>query len=186
MLSPIWKQVLERSLYKTRKKPESRYMQIATLGLDGSPKCRTVVFRGYSSSHHLRFITDKRSEKWNELSANPNVSIVWYFAETREQYRFVGEAILLNDKNDTSEQWQKLSHAGKKQFLWGAPKMPRQKDYSLDVDDNAIPQIPPHHFTVVDVEVESVDYLTLRGEPQSRILYEKDTNGLWQQQPVIP
>ena len=186
MQSPLWKQPLERSLYKTKNKPESRFMQLATSGLDGSPQCRTVVFRGYSNMHQLRFITDSRSDKWLELTQNPKVSICWYFTDTREQYRFSGEALLTSDLEEKTQQWQTLSQSGKKQFLWGTPKSVRQDSYSIAVDDNNIPQLPPKHFAVVDVNVESLDYLTLRGDPQNRILYRQNEQGHWLQNRVIP
>ena len=187
MKNPLWMEPLARSLDNTKTKPESRFFQLATVDTEGLPQCRTLVFRGFSDHQHVQFITDTRSEKWEALVTNPKVAVCWYFAETREQYRMNGTAhIGKGDQQQTVLMWKNLSNAGKKQFLWGAPMQPRKSDYILDVELEDIPELPPSHFVVINIEVESVDFLTLRGDPQTRILYTQSTDGNWQSKNIIP
>ena len=41
-----------------------RWVQLATIGLDNSPRVRTVVFRGWTDSYEMKILTDKRSQKF--------------------------------------------------------------------------------------------------------------------------
>ena len=76
-LGPIGE--LNRSL-EDNPDPTHRYVQLATVRSDGRPACRTVVFRGFTAelpglpSCALQFTTDTRSEKCEQLAANPAVS----------------------------------------------------------------------------------------------------------------
>ena len=41
----------------------SRWVQLATIGLDNTPRVRTVVFRGWIDSFEMEILRDKRSKK---------------------------------------------------------------------------------------------------------------------------
>ena len=124
---PQWRQGLTKSLHQTRSMPESRYFQLATVDASGVPFCRTVVFRGINDENELVVISDTRSDKYNQLVENANAHVCWYFSKTREQYRFSCLATIITasqDINLVEQHWNKLSDAGKKQFLWGSPVPP--------------------------------------------------------------
>ena len=54
-----------------------KVMQVATIGLDGSPDVRTVLLRGVSEPENLlTFHTDLRSPKIAELSRDPRIALV--------------------------------------------------------------------------------------------------------------
>ena len=187
---PLWRQPLARSLYKTRNSPESRYVQMATISLKGRPRNRTLVFRGFDEQSQLCFISDSRTQKWTELKKKPYVSICWYFASTREQYRLEGKAELLTKANEEhtsliQHYWSNLSVAAKKQFLWGEPGEKRNKEDLLSVEKEAIPEEAPEHFIIMVVTVGEVDYLNLKGTPQERYHYKQSSNG-WREIPIIP
>ena len=60
---------------------------IATLA-NGEVSLRTVVLRNtLPIERELRFHTDIRSPKWNELSINPSISALFYDASERIQLR---------------------------------------------------------------------------------------------------
>ncbi|MCU7553970.1 pyridoxamine 5'-phosphate oxidase family protein [Alteromonas sp. ASW11-19] len=184
---PLWRQQLTKSLHQTRSTPESRYFQLATCDSEGRPQCRTVVFRGISDQHELQVISDTRSGKWDDLQGNGFAQVCWYFAKTREQYRLDVTATCLKVADNPSllaQYWQKLSDAGKKQFLWGTPNTPRDTNQPLlaesDFDD------VPEHFCLLALKVTAVDYLSLRGNPQYRERHYTDSAGDWVAKPVIP
>jgi pyridoxamine 5'-phosphate oxidase len=61
---------------------------VATLGLDGTPRVRTVVLRGCDLDlRHLRFHTDRRSTKIAEIAANPMGAMLFYDAGQKIQLR---------------------------------------------------------------------------------------------------
>jgi hypothetical protein len=94
--------------------PEHKYIQIATVS-DGSPRCRTVVFRGFQETNLLIF-TDKNSEKIKELVMNPKAEICWYFPISREQYRIRGQVSISNDSELVLNSWKSLSDNARKGF----------------------------------------------------------------------
>lgn len=60
---------------------------VATLA-NGEVSLRTVVLRDtLPIERELRFHTDIRSPKWNELSINPSISALFYDASERIQLR---------------------------------------------------------------------------------------------------
>lgn len=184
---PQWRQGLTKSLHQSRNLPESRYFQLATVDGNDRPFCRTVVFRGITDDNKLVVISDTRSEKYGQLCLNPSAQICWYFSKTREQYRFSCVATIATASQDSElvrQHWNKLSDAGKKQFLWGVPGTPRNDGSALQIQGD-FSEVPPH-FCVIMLAIDSVDYLNLRGNPQSREWHQKDANGNWVSQSLIP
>lgn len=184
---PQWKQSLTKSLHQTRSTPESRYFQLATVDNDGFPFCRTVVYRGLTDNNQLVVVSDTRTEKYQQLMQNQYAEACWYFAKTREQYRFrcTGSIVtVLDDQPLVSAHWNKLSDAGKKQFLWGEPGSERTSDSALQVIGDF--QDVPSHFCVLLLQINKVDYLNLRGNPQCREWFYKNSEGTWVSQSVIP
>ena len=184
---PQWRQGLTKSLHQTRSVPESRYFQLASVDSNGVPYCRTVVFRGVTDDNQLVVISDTRSEKFEQLSQTPEAHVCWYFSKTREQYRFSCKASLVTFEQDdelVTSQWNKLSDAGKKQFLWGEPGTPRNDGSALQIEGSF--DKVPNHFCTILLAINSVDYLNLRGNPQHREWHHKDDNGNWVSQSLIP
>lgn len=185
---PGWNQRLTKSLHQSKSQPESRYFQLATLTDDLVPANRTVVFRYLEeASYSLVVVSDTRSAKWQELALQPNASVCWYFSKTREQYRFVvkGQGFTVDsDPALIHKQWSKLSDAGRKQYFWGQPATPRASDAPLRVTSDM--SEAPEHFCVLKLKIQSVDYLSLQGNPQYREKHWLDGNGDWVSQPIIP
>lgn len=141
MIYPIWRQDLVRSLHIHRSKPEAKYMQVASVALDGKPKIRTMVFRGFQdASNSLIAVTDVRSEKVSEWKALPFTELHWYFAKSREQYRISCELTFTYQNGEKVEsfgssaidssvqaktykqQWHALSEGARAGFFCLAPK----------------------------------------------------------------
>lgn len=184
---PQWRAELTKSLHKTRSIPESRYFQLATVDSDGVPYCRTVVYRGITDDNQCVAVSDTRTDKCAQLVHNARAQICWYFAKTREQYRFsvTADVVTLDDNFELVQaHWARLSDAGKKQFLWGKPRAPRNSELPLKADGDFA--LVPAHFCVLLLNVEKVDYLNLRGTPQYRALHYCDEQGNWHSQSVIP
>lgn len=77
---------------RSRKSPW-RCLSVATISPDGHPEVRHVVLRGFDPvARTLRFHTDIRSPKWEELTRNPRVSVVGYDPGQQLQVRLRGLA----------------------------------------------------------------------------------------------
>ena len=128
-----WRSRIDRSIAKSRKIRGGNYVQIATVDDQGLPACRTVVFRGFlenedKSSIAMKMITDARSEKVAQIAANPGCEMVWWFSQTKEQYRLLGKLKLVGgDESDAEllsvrkQQWGNLSDPAREQFYWQPP-----------------------------------------------------------------
>jgi PPOX class probable FMN-dependent enzyme len=189
-----WRSPLSRALDLNRSQPHSRYLQLATVTKEGFPANRTVVFRGFvEHSDRLKIVTDRRSEKIEEIKYQPWTEICWYFTETREQFRIFGNLILVDGDCSNlllqqlrQETWQQLSDATRQQFTWAYPKQTR-------VEDNAIfsVAIPPResildNFCLLLLLPTRVDHLELRSEPHNRILYLLQDDRTWLIKTVNP
>jgi pyridoxamine 5'-phosphate oxidase len=176
-----WRSMLDESLAAARDEPTARYLQLATIGLDGRPANRTVVFRGLRpDSEDLLIATDARSSKVIEIERTPYVEACWYFVKTREQYR-LGATVVRVKSDDTTyatsrmDLWQSLADAVRMQFTW-------PESGSDWVDERAFlasppdREQPPDTFMLLVLNVETVDYLSLRNDPPLRLSFHPATN----------
>lgn len=189
-----WRSPLGRALHRNRSQPHSRYVQLATLA-DGRPSNRTVVFRGfYDGSNTLMFVTDTRSAKVADLSPGAWGELCWYFTQTREQFRLAGAITLVTA--DTvhwgliqarQHRWEALSAASRQSFYWPPPGDLRAEDTAFAIPAEAVAvSTPPPTFGLVLLQPDWVDHLELRGNPQTRTQYQRQTDGGWQVMAVNP
>jgi len=94
----------------------ARWLQLATVAADGTPRVRTLVFRGWGAASHLDLLTDGRSAKLTELQANPAVEVAWLLPKARAQFRLRGQAQILPAAPGSAEHhhlWQALTPGGR-------------------------------------------------------------------------
>lgn len=188
-----WRSHLARALHRNRSLVYARYLQLATIRVDGRPANRTVVFRGFlDDTDRLKFVTDSRSQKVEQIDRQSWAEACWYFPNTREQFRILGNLILVRDNHpDPALQkarqisWQELSDAARLQFAWPYPGEPRA-DAEAFAPPPPDPIQPLSHFCLLLLEPEQVDILELRGEPQNRWLYQIDRDRTWSLQAINP
>ncbi len=79
---------------------------LATLGLDGAPRARTLVLRGCDArARELRLHTDRRAAKWAELCAEPRCAVHLYDAGAAIQLRLAGRASLHDADSVADAAW---------------------------------------------------------------------------------
>lgn len=184
-----WRSPLVRALHRNRSLIYARYLQLATVRLDGRPANRTVVFRGFrAEGDRLVFISDDRSQKQAELRAQPWVEICWYFPKSREQFRISGQVEVIDrlsaDQSTRTQVWQGLSNNARSQFAWPNPRADRADSDAFlpqTIDDSQ----PLDSFSVLLLEPIEIDHLELRGEPQNRSIYWLEETS-WKMRSVNP
>ena len=131
-MPPWFKHIL---LYQEKESylKSSRFLQLATVGLDNTPRVRTVVFRGWTELFEMKIFTDKRSLKISELELNDNLEICWLFIKSNCQFRFRGRS-KIDMSNDTFNHWDLIDDSAK--IMWGWPN-PGEK-YVLEKNNNSI------------------------------------------------
>ncbi|MEH2161316.1 MAG: Npun_F5749 family FMN-dependent PPOX-type flavoprotein [Nostoc sp.] len=182
-----WRGAIAHALHRNRSLVYARYLQLATVQPNGRPANRTLVFRGFlEDTNQLRFITDARSAKADQIQQQPWAEICWYFPNTREQFRINGDLTLVS--SDDSHQklqpariamWQELSDAARLQFAWPHPGKPRVQTPEAFAPPTPDSVQPLPNFCLLLLDPAQVDHLELRGEPQNRRFYRRDENQEW-------
>lgn len=157
----------------------ARVIQLATRGMDGAPRLRSVILRGADqATRTLSAYTDRRSGKVAEIAAEPRVAVLAWDPGARVQIRLTGRAT--------------LHLAGPaRQVAWDAVPPAARRDYAQEDAPGtpcpAPPGAPAHadparHFAVLTVMVETLDWLRLAPEPHRRagfILDGDAPRGTW-------
>lgn len=187
-----WRSLIARALHRNRALPNARYVQLATVRPDGKPANRTIVFRGFlEETDQLKFVTDDRSEKPQQIEHCPWGEVCWYFPNTREQFRIAGELKLIDRANSDEklqkarqQAWQDMSDSARIQFAWAHPGLPRAAAEAFSPPIPNQPE-PLPQFCLLLLEPLSVDHLELRGDPQNRHQYHLH-QGNWSMEAVNP
>lgn len=161
----------------TGRKAAFTLMQLATIGLDGGPKLRTIVLRGAEPGPgRLSFITDARSAKVREIAANPRVSLCGY-DQTHLQVRIEGRAWIVTDEAERRRVWASLRQHTRR--LYDA--LPQETLAAAPADADA----PSGFFCLVTVQAESIDWLDLSAAPHRRVVFHRRA-GEWHGAPAMP
>lgn len=188
-----WRSPLARALHRNRSLPHSRYVQLATVAKGGFPANRTVVFRSFlTGTNQLKIITDSRSQKIEEIAKNSLAEVCWYFTKTREQFRLAGEITIIKADNTQTKLgqiralvWQEISDAARLQFSWPPPGNKRAETTAFELGSpDKIEPLP--NFCLLLLEPVKVEHLELRGDPQNRWLYQRESNKMWSQLSINP
>ena len=159
---------------------------IATLH-QGEVSLRTVVLRKtLPTERELRFHTDVRSPKWQELSQNPSISALFYDAVDRIQLRVKGKAVLHHTNEITAEAWQKTTLSSRCCYLTehspssfsaistsGLSEDIEHENFTLAESESGY-----SNFGIVSIHVQSIDWLWLNhaGHRRAYFDYEKGVN----------
>ncbi|MDZ8188967.1 MAG: pyridoxamine 5'-phosphate oxidase family protein [Nostoc sp. ChiSLP02] len=182
-----WRSAIAHALHRNRSLVYARYLQLATIRVNGHPANRTLVFRGFlEETNQLKFVTDSRSAKADQIQQQPWAEACWYFPNTREQFRLAGCLTLVGNDNSHEDlqparisMWEELSDAARLQFAWPHPGKPRVKEAQAFEPPAPDPVQPVPNFCLLLLDPVQVDHLELRGEPQNRKFYHRDENQEW-------
>lgn len=173
--------------------PGARYVQMATVRPDGTPANRTLVFRGFVEGEDLiRFASDMRSEKIQELAHQPIAEACWYMSDSMEQFRFRGKLLVISEKTNDDRLraerlmlWRRLDNEVRSLILGPKPGLLRspEEDFALQGSSD---DAPPANFALLILDPFYADYLDLRPTPHSRMRFERDQTGEWMGDPINP
>ena len=165
---PPWLSQISSALKKESKFNSTRWVQLATIGIDNTPRVRTVVFRGWSKSYEMEIYSDKRTQKFHELDLNNNVEICWLFSESKCQFRFRGTSSINLGKVNRPH-WDQLSGKSKLMWSWSYPGdyyVPRQTER---LSEKAIEVDLLNNFVLLKINITQVDQLILNKTIHKRI-----------------
>ncbi|MDM7952726.1 MAG: pyridoxamine 5'-phosphate oxidase [Cyanobium sp. CZS 25K] len=183
---PPWRPLLRSALDKQGRSPQARWLQLASLAEDGTPRVRTLVFRCWAGATVLDLLTDRRSAKSGELKGLAPLELCWVLPRARSQFRLRGHRLQLDDGDEQRAlafHWQALTPRGRALWGWPAPGEPLQPEgpFPRELEDDA-PR--PEHFELLRVQLQRVELLELLGHPHRRRCWRAD-NG-WQEEGLNP
>ncbi len=153
---PPWLAQISSAQRGESKINSSRWIQLATIGIDNTPRVRTVVFRGWSESYEMEIYIDKRSLKNEELDLNNNVEVCWLFSKSR---------IELGDERQ--RHWDQLSEKSKSMWSWPSPGNHLFYNQTKDFYVNEKEEISIN-FAILKIDIFHVDQLILHNPIHTR------------------
>ncbi|MGB0431603.1 MAG: pyridoxamine 5'-phosphate oxidase family protein [Bacteroidia bacterium] len=160
------------------KKHPFKLLSLATHGPD-FPQVRTVVKRHCDAQLNLLIYTDSRANKVEEISLNPNVTVLFYHAKKQLQIRMNAIAkVVENDSDLFKEHLHKVKSSNSTRDYSSALK-PGSKIEGDIAYTNEI------NFSLLRIEPSKIDVLKLNKNGHSRYLFTKQ-NGLWTTEKLVP
>ncbi|XP_044493299.1 pyridoxine/pyridoxamine 5'-phosphate oxidase 2-like [Mangifera indica] len=190
-----WKQRLVQAMEPNSRLRHSSYFQLATIGLNGRPSNRTVVFRGFQeNSDKIQINTDIRTRKIEELKHCPFAEICWYFTDSWEQFRINGRIDVIDGLDPDpvklqirEKSWFASSVKSRLQYLGPNPGYPclekQPMEFSLDPSTG-----PVDAFCLLVLDPDQVDYLNLKSNQRLMFTCKLSDNGekCWTSEIVNP
>ncbi|XP_022147467.1 pyridoxine/pyridoxamine 5'-phosphate oxidase 2 isoform X1 [Momordica charantia] len=191
-----WKSLLLTALESNGHIKHSQFLQLATVGANGRPSNRTVVFRGFQEgSDNIQINTDSRSRKVEELKNCPFAEICWYFTESWEQFRISGrvevvdslypDAIKLQQREKA---WSSIPSKTRMQYLGPNPGLPYLTGQPAKENLQDSSSGPVDSYCLLVFNPDQVDYVNLKSE--KRFLYKASSSSrgekLWSTERINP
>lgn len=165
--------------------PEPNAMTLATTTPDGKPSARMVLLKSLDQKGFV-FYTNYTSRKAQQLEANPQAALVFWWAELERQVRI--EGIVEKVTPQESDAYFNSRPLGSKLGAWASPQssiIPSRETlennlthYENQYQDQTIPR-PPHWggFRLIPHQIEF-----WQGRPKrlhDRLVYSLDDQGKW-------
>ncbi|CAN7233606.1 pyridoxamine 5'-phosphate oxidase family protein [Rhizobium leguminosarum] len=154
-----------------------RYLNLCSVDSYGRPQARMVVLRRVDVARRLLEIhTDARSPKWQEISADPLVTILGFGPQPKVQLRLQGSAELHGPASErAAEAWSLLTRSTRSTYLGGPPgddigERPASEAAVTDADGRAF-------FGVLIFRAEALDWFQLRHAENRRAVFAYDHLG---------
>lgn len=187
--------------------PESRFVTLATVGLDGSPRARIVGWRGFDAERGSIWLSaDAASEKMKELESDPRGVVVAWDRRRRAQWRIRCDfrAALSPEWEERyarlgaqpvaiigrQEAWRRHGENSKVTFYWPEPGQPLREEHqrvyakSLERCRREASLAVPERFVVLEGVIREMERLELVHPAHRRSLFRRDEE--WAEQAVTP
>jgi pyridoxamine 5'-phosphate oxidase len=172
---PPWRPLLRGARERQGRSPQGRWLQLASLGDDGTPRVRTLVFRCWAGATALDLLTDSRSAKSGELEGEAPLELCWLMPRARSQFRLRGHRLQLEADDERlalERHWEALTPKARALWGWPTPGAPLETEaaFPRELVDGA-PM--PGHFELLRVRLQRVELLELLGHPHRRRCWQE-------------
>jgi pyridoxamine 5'-phosphate oxidase len=169
---------------------------IATTGADGSLQQRVMVLRSADNdTRQLRFHTDIRAHKVNEISASNTVSILFYDAAAKVQLRLSGIGKTRTEGADIDTIWQKADRFARRCYM-AEPAPGSVADEPTSGLPKWVQGIKPEevdlvharvNFAILHIEINRIEWLYLAATGHRRARWEWNSEmRIWDGRWLVP
>jgi pyridoxamine 5'-phosphate oxidase len=152
------------------RKSQMHTIQVATVGLDGSPKLRSVILRKVNAdARTLIFHTDTRSAKVVELQKDPRIAFHAYDFPKRTQIRIEGVAKLHTSDPLANTQWTNSQQMSRE--CYRVPVAPGSVMEQPHISDIYLPD-GRENFCVVVIQTLHLEWLLLHHVQHRRARFD--------------
>jgi pyridoxamine 5'-phosphate oxidase len=180
-----WNEAIESQI------DEINAMTLATVSTNGLPNARIVLLKGYNENG-FEFFTNYNSHKGQEIAANPNVCLLFFWKELERQIRIQGSIQKLSEEASTA--YFKSRPIGSQIGAWSSPQSAvienriilenNEKQYTQQFAGN-IPK--PPHWGGYKVAPSSIEFWQGRSSRlHDRLLYTLQENNSWKIERLAP
>jgi pyridoxamine 5'-phosphate oxidase len=147
---------------------------------DNKPDARNVVLRSVEKEKRtITFHTDKRSKKIKQIYNSPDTCALFYDQQKKIQLRIYGKISINDDSNNIKERWNKSRDMSKLCYLnkiSPGDKISSSKEYLYEKDDLNNINTGINNFSIIDINIESIDFLNLNHKGHERIIFNFTTD----------
>ncbi|EJZ18635.1 pyridoxamine 5'-phosphate oxidase family protein (plasmid) [Rhizobium sp. Pop5] len=155
-----------------------RYVNLCSVDAEARPQARMVVLRAADgSARSLEFHTDTRSQKWLELSVNPEVTVLGFCPQARLQLRLQGRAERHGPGSEVADAaWERMPDRTRLTYAGGPPGDERALEA---IGELAAPvdEAGKARFGVLSFRARTLDWFQLRQQDNRRALFAYDETG---------
>lgn len=191
MINPTDIFLKELSRAQDKKLPEPTAMSLATVGEDGKPHVRVVLYKGIIREG-FSFFTNYNSNKAKEIAYNNNVSAVFYWQELNVQVRIEGQAFKLTREESVGyfKTRARLSQLG----AWASEQSTQIPSFQylnekLKIFDDKFKnqEVPcPEHWGGFHILPQQMEFwYGKEGRLHERFLFKKENN-IWKERFLSP
>ena len=160
---------------------EANAMTLATANTAGIPSARTVLLKAFSTEGFI-FFTNYESQKGEDLAANPNAALLFFWKEMERQVRIEGKVEKISEEE--SDAYFNSRPLGSRIGAWASPQSKVINDRTV-IEDNVqkfteefgekIPR-PPHWGGYLLVPVKMEFWQGRSSRLHDRILFTREDN----------
>ncbi len=155
------------------RRSQLHWVNLATIGLDGSPQVRTVILRRVLARQRaLQFHTDRRSEKFAELTLDDRLALHFHDRKAGEQIRITGLGAVASNEQ-ASQVWANTNRAGRETYLQAeSPGSFLSAPFTSEETSKLAPDEGLANFSVIEVSAVEIDWLKLGGSVHRRAKFK--------------
>jgi pyridoxamine 5'-phosphate oxidase len=169
---------------------------VATVTKAGIPSQRVMVLRAFDrATATLRFHTDARAAKAEQVGSGSPVSILGYDAGAKRQFRLSGTARIETDTPAANRAWAEATLFARRCYL-ADPAPGTVSDLPVsglaaDIEgrkpeDEAEVAPGRANFALLMADIDTVEFLHLAHTGHRRAVFVRSGEGLWQGQWLVP